>query len=161
GGTLTLDPNAGQVTTSADARLVLADFSSSTQIVSLPVLRGQFQAGQSGVLATISPPSSTYLLVVNRLPDDTNGWQYETKRQAGQLHSFGTVNRTIEPTAGQTINYSFNAEWTIDASGAPSLQGQVRLASLSLSPFNIGTLLLAPPSPAANAGYGIEFDPRY
>src|SRR4029453_5880833 len=33
--------------------------------------------------------------------------------------------------------------------------------NLSVSPFKIGTLLLAPPSPAANAGYGIEFNPRY
>ena len=159
GGTLTLDTNTQQVTTSADARLVLADFSSATAIVSLPVLRGQFQAGQNGALAAISPPNQTFLLVNNPL-DDTNGWTYEVLLPGGQLHARGPLNRGIEPTLNQPVNFQFNAEWMIDASGGPSLQGQVRLNTLSLAPFNIGTLLLAPPAPAANAGYGIEFDPR-
>lgn len=162
GGTLTLDRSSNRIYTSPDARLVLADFSSPTVIVSMPVLRGEFEAlaGNGRLLTPISAPSSTYLLVKSPLhaQDITSGWAYEIELDNDTLHAFGPLVRQVRPTVGgSSTSFNFNADWRIAAQGGPTLQGAVALNTVSSSSINVGTLLLTPP----NSGYSIEYNPQH
>ncbi len=162
GGTFELDRNTNRIRTSADSRLVLADFSDPTLISSIPVLRGQFEAlGPFGrLISPISAPNDTYLLVKSPLhsQDTVNGWQYEIELDTDFLRAFGPLVREVKPSVGgSTTDFSFDAEWRIAAQGGPTLQGDVDLTTVSNGVIDVGTLLLTPPG----SGYDIEYDPRH
>ncbi len=162
GGTFTLDRNNNRIDTSADTRLVMADFSDAIYIASMPVLRGEFEVLGSNErrMTPISAPNDTYLLVKSPLhaQDATSGWNYEIELDADFLHAFGPLVRQVRPTVGySSTSFNFDADWRIAVQGGPSLQGEVSLNSVSSSIINVGTLLLTPP----NAGYGIEYNPQH
>jgi hypothetical protein len=156
GGTFTLDRINDRISTTPDARLLLADFSSETVIVSLPVLRGQFEATLDTYrLEALAAP---YVLVTSPMhpQDDYNGWNYEIDLQSDRLRGYGPLVRTVEPTPGHpATDFNLNGEWSITAQGGPSLEGQIDLDSVSDGTFSVGTLLVSPP----DSGYGIEHNP--
>jgi hypothetical protein len=163
-GTFTLDPGQNKITSSAGARLVMADFSDPVAIASVPVLRGAFEAVPGG--GTVQPtslPAGTYLLVKSPLhvSDDNggegnkNGWSYRIDLVADRLRASGPLTRSVQPNKeNPAVLFNFNAEWSIDVSGGPSLQGGIALVNVSApnATFNVGTLLVTAP----NAGYSLE-----
>ncbi len=155
-GTVTLNRSGNTMTTPAATRLVMADFSSSTQIVSLPVLRGSFTADPgSGLISVASLPA--YLLVGDPLPpNESSGWNYTIDLSTARMHASGALTRTIQPTAiDPASDFIFSADWSITASGGPSLQGQLNPINMPIT-FTVGTLIVTPP----NTGYTLEYDPR-
>lgn len=160
GGTFTLDRNNNRIDTSPDTRLVMADFSSATEIVSLPVLRGQFEATPS-TNRLVETGATTYLLVKSPMhaQDDATGWRYEIDLPTARMEAQGDIVRTVQPTDGYAAtNFNINADWSITAAGGPSLQGNVAIDTITgSSPMQIGTLLLTAP----DSGYSIEYDPRH
>jgi len=144
------------MTTTSDTRLVMADFSSATQIVSLPVLRGTFQVYPAGgVISVLAPPVS--LLVGDPLPpNESNNWNLTINLASARMQAAGTLARAIRPTPGDPgSTFDFSANWSITAEGGPSLQGQLSPTSMPVT-FTIGTLIVQPP----NSGYALEYDPR-
>ncbi|MFQ5613849.1 MAG: hypothetical protein ACE5H9_17145, partial [Anaerolineae bacterium] len=162
GGTLTLlGGGANIVNTSADARLILADFSNPDLITSLPVLRGRFEASGSGTQLAPTPAAAT-LLVNDPLESDHVTWAYAINLPDGRLRANGALTRKIHPTPHPTTPYpdvvfTFSGEWHITAFGAPSLQGTMQLDNVTHSPFNVGTLLFTPPA----GGYELEYNPKH
>ncbi|NJK80588.1 MAG: hypothetical protein HC914_12085, partial [Chloroflexaceae bacterium] len=158
GGTFTLS-NAG-VTTSADTRLVMADFSDPDEIVSMPVLRGDFEAAATGsILETTSAPADTYLLVkqpMNETLDTGFTYTIDLGIADDRLRGQGTIQRIIRPTADKpATTFTFDAEWSMQVQGGSTLQGQLTYQAVSASVFNVGSLLVSPPT----SGYGIEHNP--
>ncbi|MGD8598380.1 MAG: hypothetical protein PVJ26_15245, partial [Anaerolineae bacterium] len=166
-GTYTRDTNLNQIFTSPDARLVMADFSDPNLIASLPVLRGEFRAlpGNPRVTA-ISSPQDTYLLVKSPMhvqddkggDGDKNGWSYQVDMSIDRLAASGPVVRTVAPTPGEpSVDFEFDAAWSISVEGGPSLQGNITLQSVSApdATFALGSLLVTAP----NSGYSLEFSP--
>jgi hypothetical protein len=156
-GVVTLNRTGNAMTTSPDARLVMADFSSATQIVSLPVLRGAFQADPTtGVISVSAPP--VYLLVGDPLPpNESSGFAFTIDQASARLRASGVLTRAIQPTPGDpTSTFVFNAAWSVTAAGG------VSLAALDMSgrdpssipvTFTVGTLVVAPPA----GGYRLEY----
>ncbi|NJL33210.1 MAG: hypothetical protein HC893_04325 [Chloroflexaceae bacterium] len=127
GGTFTLS-NAG-VTTSADTRLVMADFSDPDEIVSMPVLRGDFEAAATGsILETTSAPADTYLLVkqpMNETLDTGFTYTIDLGIADDRLRGQGTIQRIIRPTADKpATTFTFDAEWSMQVQGGSTLQGR-------------------------------------
>ena len=157
--------SGGALSTTTDARLLLVDFSDPTTIGSLPVLRGQFSMNAAnGTLAATSLPADTYLLVSSPLhvsddnggQGDKNGWAYTIDFPTDQLVAKGALARQIQPTVGGGVtSFGFKAQWSIGASGGPSLQGQIG-DLLILSPsatFDVGSLKVTAPG---NGSYSLE-----
>lgn len=162
-GTFTLDRSSNKISTTPNARLLLADFADPNVIVSMPVIRGEFEAqADEELLSVTSAPPDTWLLVkspMHPLDDDNgNGWDYEINLRLGQLRGFGTLLRTVRPTASYPVEqFDFNGDWTITAHGGPSLQGLVNLTSVTTSTLHVGTLLVT----AAGSGYTVEHNPAH
>ncbi|MFO7539668.1 MAG: hypothetical protein R6X32_16645, partial [Chloroflexota bacterium] len=165
GGTATVYNFANQrVEISNGTRLVLADFADPSEIVSLPVLRGQFLVDTTGAVTAVSTPASTYLLVNSPMHiaddkagvGDKNGWEYSLNLQNGRMLANGPAVREVQPNPdGGTHTFTFAAEWHITAHGGASLQGNATLNQVAPLPIRVGVLELSPPD---DTGYTLEFD---
>lgn len=155
-GTVLLNRGGNSLSTTINTRLVKADFSSPTHIVSLPVLRGSFSANPTNGLIT---PSSlpVYLLVGDPLPpNESSGWNFAIDLASARLQAGGVLTRTIQPTPiDPASNFLFDAGWSIGAAGGPSLQGQINAVNEPIT-FTVGTLIVTPQF----MGYTLEYDPR-
>ncbi|HUW14294.1 MAG TPA: DNRLRE domain-containing protein, partial [Anaerolineae bacterium] len=157
GGTLTI--SGGNIQTSPDVRLVMADFGLGAGPVTLPVLRGRYAVNaSSGLMTRISAPNDTYLLVKSPLPEQdlVSGWEYEVALLEARMRARGQVSRSIEATESDPTDFGFNASWSITARGGVDLTGGASVQSISQTQFSVGTLLVTPPT---GADYTMEHNP--
>ncbi len=165
GGTATLFSGLNQrVEISPGTRLVLADFADPDEIVSLPVLRGEFEVDTAGNVTAVSTPVNTFLLVNSPMHPaddnggvgDKNGWEYGIALRRGIMEANGPVTRSVQPNPdGDEHTFTFAASWRIAAQGGTSLQGELTLNNVAPLPVLVGVLELSPPE---EEGYTLEFD---